>query len=238
MQQHLQNVQISNWGSAINAIDDEYLRNEHIYRNRDASAELVDWIDDNGGLQGICGNKAVEIQKYGYDYKDAGNKPKKKKKSDTEQKQKQQLEVLELKKLAIAQNLNAPTIDLGEVGTGDDDLVVVLAKATGNGNELRVVGTTAQQGLVDGAVMNIGAVDFANTPATLRMLCEAIKLNTIPKALQNYGARHNFYNKTKLKIERADGKKDIVLENARLVLQRNGTILVSKSTSDASLTTY
>ena len=63
MQQHLQNVQISNWGSAINAIDDEYLRNEHIYRNRDASAELVDWIDDNGGLQGICGNKAVEIQK-------------------------------------------------------------------------------------------------------------------------------------------------------------------------------
>ena len=238
MQQHLQNVQISNWGSAINAIDDEYLRNEHIYRNRDASAELVDWIDDNGGLQGICGNKAVEIQKYGYDYKDAGNKPKKKKKSDTEQKQKQQLEVLELKKLAIAQNLNAPTIDLGEVGTGDDDLVVVLAKATGNGNELRVVGTTAQQGLVDGAVMNIGEVDFANTPATLRMLCEAIKLNTIPKALQNYGARHNFYNKTKLKIERADGKKDIVLENARLVLQRNGTILVSKSTSDASLTTY
>ena len=69
------------------------------------------------------------------------------------------------------------------------------------------------------------------------MLCEAIKLNTIPKALQNYGARRNFYTQSKIKIER-DGKQDKLRENARVVLQRNGTILVSKSTSDASLTTY
>ena len=62
---------------ALCEIDDEYLRNEHIYRNRDASAELVDWIDDNGGLAGICGRKKEEIEEYGYDYKDAGNKPKK-----------------------------------------------------------------------------------------------------------------------------------------------------------------
>ena len=58
MQQHLQNVQISNWGSAMNAIDDEYVRNSHIYKHRDAVAELVDWITDNGGLGGICGKKA------------------------------------------------------------------------------------------------------------------------------------------------------------------------------------
>jgi len=34
------------------------------------------------------------------------------------------------------------------------------------------------------------------------------------------------------------GKEQKLLENTRLVLQRNGTILVSKSTSDASLVTY
>ena len=50
----------------------------------------------------ICERKKEEIEEYGYDYKEAGNKPKKKK-NDTEQKQKQQLEVLELKKLAIAE---------------------------------------------------------------------------------------------------------------------------------------
>jgi len=113
MQQHLQNVQISNWGSAINAIDDEYQRNGHIYRNRDTSAELVDWIDDNGGIRGICGKKKEEIEEYGYDYKDAGKK-KKKTNKNTEQKQKQQLEVLELKKVAIAQNETAETFMLAK----------------------------------------------------------------------------------------------------------------------------
>ena len=44
----------------------------------------------------------LQFEEYGYDYKEAGNKPKKRK-NDTEQKQKQQLEVLELKKLAIAE---------------------------------------------------------------------------------------------------------------------------------------
>ena len=47
-------------------------------------------------------SKKEEIEKYGYDYKDTGNKLKKTK-NDTEQKQKQQLEVLELKKLVIAE---------------------------------------------------------------------------------------------------------------------------------------
>jgi len=236
MQQHLHNVQISNYGTAINAIDDEYLRNEHIYKHRDAVEELIDWIGDNGGLSGITGAKKEEIEEYGYDYKGAGNKNKKTK-NDDEKKAKQQLEVLELKKVAIAQNEATNTFDIGEVGTDNDDLVVVLAKATGKGNELRVVGSTAQQALVDGAVMQIGEVDFANLPPHLRMLCEVVKLNTITKSLQNYGGRNNFYNKSKLVIER-EGKKENVRENARVVLQRNGTILVSKSTSDASLTTY
>jgi len=236
MQQHLHNVQIANFASAINAIDDEYLRNEDIYKHRDAVEELVDWIGDSGGLSGITGAKKEEIEEYGYDYKGAGNKNKKTKKDD-EKKAKQQLEVLGLKKVAIAQNEATNTFDIGEVGTDNDDLVVVLAKATGNGNELRLVGSTAQQALVDGAVMQIGEVDFANLPPHLRMLCEVVKLNTITKSLQNYGGRNNFYNKSKLVIER-EGKKENVRENARVVLRQNGTILVSKSTSDASLTTY
>ena len=235
MQQHLHNVQIANFGSAINAIDDEYLRNEHIYKHRDAVEELVDWIEDNGGLSGITGAKKQEIEEHGYDYKGAGSTNKKSKKDDAK-KAKQQLEVLGLKKVAIAQNETTNTFDIGEVGTDSDDLVVVLAKATGNGNELKVVGSTAQQSLVDGAVMQIGDIDFANLPSHLRSICEAIKVNTITKSLQDYGGRKNFYNKSKLVLER-EGKKENVRENARVVLRRDGTILVSKSTSDASLVT-
>ena len=236
MQQHLQNVQISNWGSALNAIDDEYLRNGDIYRHRNASSELVSWIDDNGGLSGICGRKKEDIDEYGYDYKDAGVK-KTSKRKNTENKQKQQLEVLQLKKLATAAVNKPQKIDIGKVGTGEDDFIVILAKATGRGNQLQVIGTTAQQAIVDNAVMQIGEIDYSSISNNLRMLCDAISINTIPKALQGYGARKNFYKTTKLEVERR-GKKEKLRERARLVLQRNGTILVSKSSCEASLTTY
>jgi len=235
-------AKISGWSKALNAIDDEYLRNLHIYKHRDAVAELIDWMNDKGGVKGVRSLAGYDLDENGNDNIEVASKVAtgpKKKKILTEQKKKQQFEVLGLKKLSISQSLDTQTFDVGPVGTGDDDLVVVLAKATGNGNELRVVGTTAQQGLVDSAVMNIGEVDFANAPAQLRMLCEAIKLNTIPKALQSYGARPNFYNKSKLEVYEEGAKKPTKLrENARLVLQRNGTILVSKSYSQASLTTY
>ena len=236
MQQHLQNVQISNFGSAINAIDDEYVRNEHIYKHRDAVEELVDWIEDTGGISGICGKKKEEIEEYGYDYKEAGNNTRKIRKA-TDKKHKNKLAVLELKKILLSKNDTEQTIDIGEVGTDSDNLVIILAKATGNGNELRVVGSTAQQGLIDNAVMDIGEIDFSNIPLHLRMICEVVKLNTITTALQKYGGRLNFYSQSKLTYER-DGKKEKVFENTRVVLRGNGTILASKSTSDASLTTY
>ena len=236
LQKNLHNVQIANYGTAMNAIDDEYERNGHIYKHRDAIEELVDWIGDNGGLSGITGVKKEEIEEHGYDYKGAGSK-KKKSKLGHFNKQRQQLEILELKKLALSQNEAEIAFDIGHVGTDNDGLLVLLAKATGNKSELKLIGSTAQQEIIDDAVMFIAETDFSHLPQHIRMICEAVKLNTITKSLQTYGARNNFYNKSKLVIER-EGKKENVRENARVVLQRNGTILVSKSTSDASLTTY
>lgn len=234
MQQHLQNVQISNWGSALNAIDDEYQRNAHIYKHRDAISELVNWIDENGGLAGICGRKKEEIEEYGYDYKEPAGK-----KSSTRtdlSKSKKKREIIELKKISISRSSSPLTFDVGEVGSDQDDLVVLLAKATGNGSKLRLIGSTAQQTLVDQAVMQIGEVDFLHIPENLRMLCEAVKLNAIPRALQEYGARSKFYDQSKIIVD-DDGKKYRSKEQPRLVFRKDGSILVSKSTSAASLVT-
>jgi hypothetical protein len=55
-------VQISNFATAMNAIDDEYIRNSHRYINRDVVAELVDWIHETGGLRGITGTKKEEVE--------------------------------------------------------------------------------------------------------------------------------------------------------------------------------
>ncbi|WP_354690016.1 hypothetical protein [Lentibacter algarum] len=230
-------VQIQNFATAINAIDDEYLRNSHRYINRDTVAELVDWIHETGGLSGITSTKKEEVEYNGYDQKGAGQPKPKSKKIESTQKQRLRMELLALKKIAVGRAKVDQTIDLGHVGTGEDDMIVVLAKSTGNGTVLKVVGTTAQQALVDGAVMQVGDLAHDGVSDDMRLLCEAINLNTITKELQDYsGSRANFYNKTKFVVEH-QGVKSAVFENARVVLQKNGTVLVSKSSSAASLTT-
>ena len=230
-------VQISNFATAINAIDDEYLRNSHRYINRDTVAELVDWIHETGGLSGITGTKKEEVEYDGYDHKGAGKPKQKSKQIESAHKHRRRLELLALKKIAVGKATINQTIDLGHVGTGEDDMIVVLAKSTGNGTELRVVGSSAQQALVDGAVMQVGELTHDGVSDDMRVLCDAINLNTITKELQNYsGSRDRFYSKTKFVVEHA-GVKSAVFENARVILQKNGNVLVSKSSSKASLTT-
>ena len=232
MQNSLHAVQISNWASALNAIDDEFINNPHIYKNRDAVDALVDWIRDSGGLASICGKTAEKIEAYGYD-----KEIKTKKRSSKKQNEREKLTVLGLRRRAAAELETNTKFDVGPVGTGDDNFVVLLAKATGVGSELKLIGTTAQEHIIDAALNQTAALDLANLKPTFRALCEAIKLNTIPAALQLYGARKNFYQKTTLAIEK-DEEKYTVTENSRVVVRSDGTLLVSKMHSRASLTTY
>lgn len=230
-------VQISNFATAMNAIDDEYIRNSHRYINRDVVAELVDWIHETGGLRGITGTKKEEVEYNGYDPKGVGKPNPKSKKIESAHKKRMRMELLALKKIAVGKSKIDQTINIGHVGTGEDDMIVVLAKSTGNGTDLKVVGATAQQTLVDEAVMQISDLTHDGISNDMRLLCDAININTITKELQNYsGSRKNFYNKTKFIIE-DNGVKSTISENTRVVLQRNGTILTSKSSSKASLTT-
>jgi hypothetical protein len=232
MQNSLYAVQISNWASGLNAIDDEYINNPHIYKNRDAVDALVDWIRDSGGLASICGKTAEHIEAYGYD-----KEIKAKKRSSKKHNEREKLTVLGLRRRAAAELETNTKFDVGPVGTGDDSFVVLLAKATGVGSELKLIGTTAQEHIIDAALNQTAELDLANLKPTFRALCEAIKLNTIPAALQLYGARKNFYQKTTLAIEKGD-EKYAVTENSRVVVRSDGSFLVSKTHSQASLTTY
>ena len=232
MQTSLHAVQISNWASALNAIDDEFISHPHIYKNRDAIDTLVDWIRDSGGLSAICGKSTEKIEAYGYD-----KEAKPKKRPSKQQNKREQLTVLGLRKRAVAEHYTANVFDVGPVGTGDGDLVVLLAKATGNGSELKFIGSTAQEHIIDATLSHTAAIDLINLKPTFRAICEAIKLNTIPTALQLYGARTNFYQKSSVAVERGERKYNLD-ENSRVVVRSDGTFLVSKSHSKSSLTTY
>jgi hypothetical protein len=229
-------AKISQWSSAINAIDDEYLRNGHIYKHRNPAEELVNWITDNNGLAGITGRKKEEVEEKGYNYKEEKGK-KAKAKNNKYAIPKRDEEFVELLKKSAGLDNNEKRIDLGPIGTGENDFVVILAKSTGNGNELRVLGTTAQQDLVDEALKDVKSVSYAHVSKALRMICEAIQLNTITKTSEKYGARPKFFSETKLTVFE-NGREKKIRENVRLVMRRDGTILVSKSSTDASLATY
>ena len=234
LRQQVDAVTISNWGSAMNAIDDEYLRNEQVYKNRDTADELISWINDNGGLSGVTGRAHRRTEERGYDYKDAGVK---KKTSDKEkaEKRKRAEEIIALKKTAIGQLSIAKTFDIGEVGLGEQNLVLVLAQATGLGSQLKVVGATAKQGLIDGTILETSTLDLADVSPNLRMLCEAVQMNTLTKAQQDYGARDKYYDKTTTKI---DGVALTRLQQPRVILRRNGTLMVSRTSAKASLITF
>lgn len=237
---------IGNWANSLNAIDDEYITNSHLYKNEDGIEDLVHWIQDNGGLGGITTKGKERIEEDGYDGDYVYKEPKKTKKpaSLSENKKKHQQKILELKKLASSKQKSKTKIDVGSIGTDEDDFVILLAKKTSNNNsELKVVGTTAKSEIVNSAIMEIGELEYANTPYSLKLLCDSLRINIIPKALQDYGARLKFHQSQKIKdddgkfIKNEDGTDFKINETTRLICKTDGAILVSKSTTKVSLVT-
>ena len=229
---------IGNWANALNAIDDEYITNSHLYKNENSIEDLVYWIQDNGGLSGITGRSKERIEEDGYDVDYVYKEPKKTKKnrSVSENKKNHQQKILELKKIASSKHKSKTKINVGSIGTDENDFVILLAKKTSNKNsELKVVGTTAKSEIVNSAIMEIGELEYANTPYSLKLLCDSLRINIIPKALQDYGARLKFHLPQTIKDD--NGNKLAINENTRLICKTDGTILVSKSTTKVSLVT-
>ena len=125
--------------------------------------------------------------------------------SVSENKKNHQQKILELKKIASSKHKSKTKINVGSIGTDENDFVILLAKKTSNKNsELKVVGTTAKSEIVNSAIMEIGELEYANTPYSLKLLCDSLRINIIPKALQDYGARLKFHLPQTIKDD--DGK--------------------------------
>ena len=237
-QQRLDPVTIGKRRDAINAIDNQFALKQHIYSKRpNPSQELVDWIEDSGGINGILPKQAAEIEQDGYDLPNAGVKPASKTAKTAKPSFVQTLkdDVVALKKrhAATTETHHKPAVDVGAVGTDDDDFVVMLARATGDDDRLQVLGSTAQQAVVDAAVDEI--VELTAATDTLRLLTDAVKINTVPKQLakQQKFQRNNFYDKVK-NYKELDFTK---YETTRLVIRKDGRILVSKTGAKASVVT-
>ena len=223
---------------AINAIDNEFALNPKIYSPRqNPSQALVNWIEEKGGIDGITAKQTAEIEQDGYDTPNAGVKPASKTaktaKPSLVQRLKDNVVALKKRHVATTETHHKPAVDVGPVGTDDKDFVVMLARATGDDDRLQVIGSTAQQAVVDAAVNEI--VELTAATDTLRLLTDAVKINTVPKQLakQQLFQRNNFYDKVK-KYKDLNFTK---YETTRLVIRKDGRILVSKTGAKSSVVT-
>jgi hypothetical protein len=237
-----QTQNIGNYSYAVEAIHKEYEANSFRYKHiEDKVSALVRWMFDNGGISGLRGRNQQQKDDFGGD-DDSVSTAKKTAKSTkrTDTRLVTEAQVIQQKKDRAKNTKTGKQVDFGEVATNDDELVVVLAKRSDYG-KLTIIGTTADEAVVDRALLEIGDIDYSSTAPVLRTLVEALKPNIIPKRLQQQKVRAKFYNKTKVKHSYTNKKgvwEEVVLtEKTRLVLRKNGTILVSKTTASASLTT-
>lgn len=237
LQQQVEAMQISNWAHAIAALDDEYTAKPFIYKNRgNAVGELIDFIGDNGGVSGLRKLNNQQIEEFG----DEVFEPTKQKKSPSqkaiEKKIKTQTQVLKHKKQQIAQSDNSKIIEIGEVATNEDELIVVLARRNDKSGKLTVIGSTADDDVINKTIMECAEIDLSTASPSLRVIAESLKPSVIPRQMQKRKLRKNFFSKTKIKLD--DGEKPVEMrEETRLVIKADNTILVSKIRSDASLTT-
>ena len=238
-----QQQNIGNFSYAVEALHKEYEAKEFLYKNRENPvAELQVFIQDSGGISGIRGRNQQRKDEEGDDAPDDGivKKPSQNPRRSSDRLE-TEAQVIKQKKETAKATKTGKQVDFGEVATNDDELVLVLAKRNDTSNKLTVIGTTANEAVINRALLDIGDIDYSDTAPVLRTLVEALKPNIIPRRLQQQKVRQKFYDKTKIKHSYTNRKGDTeavtLTEKTRLVLRKNGTILVSKTPSVASLTT-
>jgi hypothetical protein len=113
---------------------------------------------------------------------------------------------------------------------------LLLCRADPETGDLKYIGSTAKQALIDASLGELTLLDYSNLPPAMRLVCDAIRLNTIPAATQVYGGRKHFFLKTRLEGIKGEDKFNLI-ENLRLVIKEDGSILISKTYSSTSVIT-
>lgn len=229
----------SQWSSALRAVHQYYEANEnHLRKVGDLEGEIAAFIRKSGGVSGL---RLIYNQFFDADDPSAMyapqttvTKPKttkaEKYRLDTEAK------ILKSKKSVLKKAKGLSAVDLPDVATNDDDLIVVLARRNPKTGKLEAVGTTNDDDVIKRAIMESVETDISKAAPNMRLLVECIRPHIIPSKLQKLGARKAFFTAHEMGIE-DDGTKLFYSEYVRLVLAKSGVIIASKSPAQASLTT-
>ena len=230
---------VSYYSKALWAIDNEFVANPKRFDNIQYINVMKSFIHDAGGVDGLkeLVREAVDGEP---DASTAISKKAKKGKNLTEDqallKRSDERKVLKNKTHILKASKGFATVDAGVLAATSDDLVVLLAKRSKSG-KIILIASTADAEIVEAVVNECGELDLSNTPPVLRLLIECLRPHIVPHMIHKLGLRGKFFDEHKVGWDDASNKAIMQSERARLVIRADGSILVSKILSDASLTT-
>ena len=229
----------SQWSAALRAVHQYYETNEnHLRRVGDLQGEIAAFIRKNGGVSGL---RLIYNQFFDADDPNAINAPvtvTPKHKSSKAEKYRLNTEakIFKSKKDTLKQSKSLGAVDISDIATNDDDLIVVLAKRNPKTGKLEAVGTTNDDDVIRQAIMESVDTDVRKLAPNLRLIVECLRPHIVPHKLQKLNARQAFFTAQEMGTG-DNGKKIFYSEYVRLVLAKSGAIIASKSPTTASLTT-
>ncbi|WP_295444494.1 hypothetical protein [Sphingorhabdus sp. EL138] len=231
---------VSYYSKALWAIDNEFVANPKRYDNDKHINVMKAFIHEAGGVDGLkeLVREAVDGEP---EASTAISKKAKKSKNLTEDqallKRSDERKILTNKTHILKASKGFATVDAGALAATNDDLVVLIAKRNKRTGKITLIASTTDTQIVEAVINECGELDLSNTPPVLRLLIECLRPQMIPSQIRNLGISKNFITEHKIGWDDKTDKAIMRPERARLVIRTDGSILVSKTLSDASLTT-
>jgi hypothetical protein len=233
-------VTVSNYNKALWAIDNEFISNPRRYANAAKINVMKAYIHKVGGVDGL-----KELVRSTLDNDDGfapaqsskPQRPKAPSESEAELKRAAAKKITSLKMKALKRSKGFATFDAGAVATDNNELVVLLAKRSKATGKISLIASTTDPQIVEDVINECAEVDLSNAPPILRLLAEVLRPHVVIRAVQKLGLRGKFFDTHRVVWGEHGKNTDLRPEAVRLVIRADGTVLVSKTLSDASLTT-
>lgn len=230
---------VSQWSTALRVVHEHYQANEsHLRKVSDLEGEIAAFIRKKGGISGL---RLIHNQIFDADDPDsitstAPVEPKRKPTKSEKYRLDTEAKIFNSKKSILKQAKSLGAVDVSDIATNDDDLIVVLAKRNPKTGKLEAVGTTNDDDVIRQAIMESVDTDVRKLAPNLRLIVECLRPHVVPHKLQKLNVRKAFFRAQEMGAY-DDGKKRYFSEFVRVVLAKSGAIIASKSPAHSSLTT-
>jgi hypothetical protein len=234
---------VSNWARSLLALHDEFTNKPQLYA-RNARADLVNFIKDEGGLGGVRGERKMtadelEAEETSGVMQEQRGRPKLTAPAPAN---------VTASKLEAVKTITAKATvpNFPTAVTNAENLVVMLGRRNASG-QIEIVGSNYGDALVQSALDACTALDRSSVTPSLRLVAEALEPHALPAKLEKY--RKKFFDDSE--VERTITLKELddkgnpktqvqKVKQATRLRYRPAfkDFLISKTAAPASLVTY